>query len=143
MFTKRRPFLRYVIFVRYVKASLEAHGKDLFKKPCLKFNQSCKKLASEATRGDPRLTNYSFKFMIPYSNWLKQQGNDHKLLNKARLLTYYFFFFSNYSLIGFSLIYLLIKFWLNKAKKKVVLQHTFCCHQLKCTLSHVSLFQIS
>ena len=60
LFTKSRPFLRYVIFVRYVKASLEAHGKDLFKKPCLKFNQSCKKLASEAIREDPRLTNSLF-----------------------------------------------------------------------------------
>ena len=143
LFTKSRPFLRYVIFVRYFKASLEAHGKYLFKWLCLKFIQSYKMLASEATRGYPLWLTTSFKFMIPYSNGLKQQGKDHKLLNKARLLPYYFFFFSNYSLIGFSLIYLLTKFWLNKAKKKAVLQRMFCCHQRKCTLSHVSLFQIS
>ena len=31
LFTKSRLFLSYVIFVRYVMASLEAHGKDLFR----------------------------------------------------------------------------------------------------------------
>ena len=31
LFTKSRLFLRYVIFVRYVMASFEAHGEDLFR----------------------------------------------------------------------------------------------------------------